>query len=449
MKILNVKGIVILAIALLVIQLVVGLILSPMLGTVIVEGINRASGTKISVSKVSVWPLTMSCSLKDLKVFDPDDEKQRMAWIKKVSVRISPLRLLSKQVVFSSVNVSGAQIDLKGEPDGSFNLQKLARGAEAKKAPAEKVSIIDRFKGKKDWFGRIYEMIKKKSSKEAVEKKQAEIKNARKIKRDVQQLPKGRRVSFKTLSDEYIFQIRNLAVTDSKINMITPDQKNVSVADARIEIRNLGIDPLKGSRFDRLSLRGKVDKDGSSAGDFSVEYSQSFKKGKQRLEFDLAAKSVDLTAVDFIYAESLPVDFNKGVISISSETLILDGALDSENSLSLRGHDIVPGRGQSFSVGVVPLSTICDAMNNVDPVDMKFSITGTVDDPKFSGFQDVLMSVIKPYLANVTGQLKEKGTKALADIIKQKTAPAPQEGEAPSQDAAQEAVETIKTLFKK
>ncbi|MFC1643766.1 AsmA family protein [Candidatus Omnitrophota bacterium] len=444
MKVLNFKGIIILVVLLLIVQLGVGLVISPILGSVVINNLNKAAGTKITVGKVNIWPLTLSCSLKDLKVFDPDDETQRMALIKKASLRISPLRLLSKQLVLSHVSISGAEIDLKGEPDGSFNIQKLARGEEAEKAPTKKTGIFGQLKGKKDWFSRIYGMIKDTSSTEAVAKKAADQEEARTVKRQIQELPKGRRVLFKTLSDEYVFQIRAFAIKNSKLNIETADKQGVSVEKASIIIRNLGIDPTRGARFDALSMRGDVNKEGTPAGTFNLEYNQSFKRHEQRTAVDISAKNIDLTAINFIYEDSLPVDFTKGIITIRSDTKIINDDLNSNNSIILKDHNVVPQGGQQAMVGIFPLASVCNALNQVDPLDIKFKITGTLENPQFKGFQDILLSLLKPYLTSmVTEGLEQKGKEALGGLL----GGAAGADASTKEDAASEAIDSIKSFL--
>ncbi|MFC1480126.1 AsmA family protein [Candidatus Omnitrophota bacterium] len=444
MNVLNIKGIIILVVILLILQMGVGLVISPILGSVVIENLNKAAGTKITVGKINVWPLTLSCSLRNLKVFDPDDETQRMALVNKASLRISPLRLLSKQLVLSHVNISGAEIDLKGEPDGSFNIQKLARGEEGEKVPAQKTGIFDQMKGKKDWFSRIYGMIKNTSSTEAVEKKAADQKEARKVTRQVQELPKGRRVLFKTLSDEYVFQVRSFSIKNSKLNIETADKQGVSVEKASIFIKNLGIDPARGARFDALSMRGDVNKDGTPSGTFNLEYNQSFKRREQRTAVDISAKNIDLTAINFVYEDSLPVDFTKGLITIRSNTKIINDNLDSNNSIILKDHNVVAKGGQQAMVGVFPLASVCDALNQVDPLDIKFKITGTLENPQFKGFQDILLSLLKPYLTSmVTEGLKEKGKEALGGLL----GGAAGAGASTKEDTASKAIDSIKSLL--
>ncbi|MDP8257886.1 MAG: AsmA family protein, partial [Candidatus Aadella gelida] len=180
MKILNVKGAGIFIGVLVIFQVAFGMVLSPILGKIIVENVNKHSAAKIDIGKVNVWPLTLSASMSNLKVFDPDSTSESMARVKKASIRVSLLRLLAKQIVVSRLSISGAEIDVKTEPDGSFNVQKLAQTDEKKK------SSRGDLRSKKDWFSKIYSMIKSKTSKEAVaEDKEAQV-SANKIKKDVE-----------------------------------------------------------------------------------------------------------------------------------------------------------------------------------------------------------------------------------------------------------------------
>lgn len=451
MKYINVKGIGILVAILIVIQLLFGLLISPFVGKIVIEQINKHSGTKISVGKISVWPLTLSCSLKDLKVFDPDKENVRIAHIKKASLRVSPLRLLSKQLVLSSLNISGAEIDLKGEADGSFNVQKLARTDKEKAAPKKKGSIFDRFGAKKDVFTQIYDMIKKDSSKEEVEKKKEEAKERKKVTKEVVELPKGRRVYFKTLSDDYVFQIRSFVIKNAEINLETAQGEKITVTRAGVVIKNLGVDPTKGARFDKLSIDGRLMQKDKPAGEFDFDYAQSFRGSTQKTVCNLSARDINLVAAKPIYQDSLPVDFSEGIISINSKTNIVNGNIDSSNSLTLKDQNMTPKSGQQVALGIIPLPTICEALNKVDPLKLKFGITGTVDNPQFTGFQEALMQLIKPYIADMTENLKEKGVSAVKDFLQKKLAP--EEGAAGAAEggaeegAARDAVESIKSLF--
>ncbi|MFC1576950.1 AsmA family protein [Candidatus Omnitrophota bacterium] len=445
MKLFNVKGIVILIAVFIAAQIVFAVLISPILGPIVIEAVNKQSGTKISIEKVTVWPLTLSCSLKNMKVFDPDNEKERIALVQKASLKLSLIGLLSKRIVISRLAVSGAEIDLKGEPDGSFNVQKLARPKEAEKKAAAKTGVFDRFRKKKDWFSRIYDMIKQKSSKEAVEKKAAEQKKTGKIERKVEELPHGRRVRFLRPGDSYVFLIKDFVIKNSRIRLEGDSGESVDVDKAAVYIKNLGLDPIAGARLDRLGAEGVLSKNGKLSGSFDLDYSQSFRKDRQTIVSDFSAKNIDLTAITFIYRDSLPVGFEKGVLSINSRTNIVNGALDSDNSITLKDHTVTP-RGGRQVVGVIPLPVVCDALNKIDPVEMKFQIAGTVDKPQFKGFEKVLLNLIKPYVANITEDLKKQGFSALKGLLKKKTG-SPEES-APAEDGAvSKTIESLKSIF--
>lgn len=420
MKVINTKGLIILIAVLVVIQLAFGLVLSPFVGAIVVDKINEYSDAKISVGSVHVWPLTLSCTLKDVRVFDPDDTEKRMVLVKKASMRVSPIALLAKRLVLADFAVKGAVIDLEGEPDGSFNVQKIAQPEEEKEAP--KTSVFDRFKGKKDWFTRVYDMVKKSSSKEASEKKIAEEAAARKPKKEVVELPRGRRVEFRTKNDQYAFMIGSFVVKDSRINIKADTGEQISVVNADLVIRKLGVKPEGGASFSKLQISGELRNGEKSAGKFNFDYNTKISRKEQRTVCDAYAKNVDLPAVSFFYKNSLPVEFKSGLITISSDSTIVNGSLDSTNSIVLRDHEVVAeGRG---TIGIIPLPTLCQALNQVNPAKFKFDITGTVDDPKISGFEQALTELVKPYLNNLAEQatenLAQKGKDYLKSLLEKK-----------------------------
>jgi len=446
MKIFNIKGIITLAVILLVFHLAVGMILSPLLSSAIVENLNKYAGTRISVGRVNVWPLTLSCSIRELKVFNPDNEKERIALVRAASIRVSPIALLSRRLVISALSVSGAEITLKGEPDGSFNIQDLAKSPEARKEEP-KTSFFDRFKGKKDWFGRVWNMLKRTSSKEAVEEKKKKAKTSKKIVRDVVELPRGRKVIF-SRPGEHVFQIKKMKINDALVNVVTDSGETLEVQKADIYLKGLGLDPGKEPTFDGLGIKGTLTKEDNVVGSFDFDYAQSFRGDTQKTTCSFRADNIDLTAVKFIYSDSLPVDFTKGDISIRSNTSIVNGGLDSKNNIVLENQNVVPKRGEKAALGLIPLPMICEALNQVDPTKLKFHITGTMEKPEFTNFQETLMTLIKPYITNVKGQLQKKAESALSGLLgkDEGTEPAAEGGEK-GDDIKTKAVESIKSFF--
>jgi hypothetical protein len=442
MKYINVKGIAIIAAILVVFQLAFGLVLSPILGKVVVDLINRSSDAKITIGSVNVWPLTLSFSMKELKVYDPDDPRKIMIEVKKASARMSSLALLSKRIVIMGVNLSGVDIDLVSEQDGSFNVAKIAQPKEEAGAPAQKASIFDRFKGKKDMFSKVFEMVKNRSSKEAVEGARQDRKQARHVKTEVVELPKGRRVLFKTSRDEYLMEVRKLSISDAHIR-VESGGESIDVDRAGISMTGIAVDPQKGAAFDSIKVSGSLSKGGDPAGTFNLSYVSRLVREGVRTDVDVSAKRIDMPALSFIYQDSLPVEVNKGMLDLSSETTIVNDSLDSKNRLTLTGHDLEPASGGAQTVGIIPMPALCQALNQVDPLKLNVNITGTVDDPKFSGLEKTLQDIAKPYLENV---VQKQAEGVLKGLIKKDTGASGGES-ASGETAAKDALKSIKSLF--
>lgn len=419
-KRLNVTGIIILVVSLALIQAGVGYLISPAFTQAVVETLNTAAGTKVIVEKVHVWPLTLSFSMDGLKIFDPDAPEKRIAEIKKASFRLSPLALLCKRIVFSHIKANGVELDLEGQPDGSFNIQKLSRAGAGRKQGGI-TAMWDRLRGGKDWFKRIYDIIKEKSSKKSAEELKAEKEEERKVIKMVSELPRGRRVVFKTVRD-YVFEIRELDLNNTRIHL--RDGNNVTdIENAGIRIRGAAFDPDKGGKFESIRMRGRVSNVGNHAGDIKLEYSSVPGWGGRKTDFEFAAKDLDVTAFKFVYRDSLPVDIVKGRLDIVTKTRIEGEKLDSRNKIELRDHQFAGRLGRQLSLGTLAGPVIVEALNAINPVKLDFDITGTVDKPEFSGFQKSLDGAIKPYVDKMGSDVQEKGLAALQNMFrKDKTA---------------------------
>ncbi len=416
----NTKGLMILISLVLVVHFGTALVISPILAPVVIDGLNRVAGTRISVEKVNVWPVTMSLSARGIRVFDPEDQSKRMVLVERSSARLSLIGLLSRRIVFSNITISGVQLDLEGEPDGSFNIQRLTR-PEKEIEPAERRKLLDEFRDKRDWFSRIYRMVRESASKKAAEEKKEQLKKSREIKKDVQPLPKGRIVRFTRPGEDFLFQVRNFSMEDSVINIVSRDAEKMSVTGANFRIRNFALDPRHGARLGSMYMGGVFEKDGENAGDFRVSYDQSFRREHLVTAIDLSARDVDLAATRFLYADSLPVSFDSGFATIESKTKITNGELDSANSLWLNDQNVVPKRGSRLTLGALPLNAICDAVNQVSPFHLRFKVSGTVENPRFEGFEEALMSVIRPYLGSMVETLRDRGIQAIGDLFSRAT----------------------------
>ena len=418
LKRINITGVGIVVTLLLIFHFGVGLFVSPLFGPAIVENINKYSGAKITIDRVNIWPLTLSFSLKGMKIFDPERQDVRIAKIDDSTVAVSPLGLLSKRLVFSRIHMKGAEINVEGTSDGSFNIGRLAPAK--KEAPASGADLGWRsLMQKKDSFGKAYEMIKKRFAKKSKDQAAEDRKNAKKVTKTVEELPKGKLVRFKNAKDLYLFEIKDLDISDAYVK-VSVSGNITEITNAKIRLGRIAYDPENGMRIDLADLRGNVNKGDKPAGKFDIFFSKSTDRNGEKAVFDAKLNDIDMDAVRFVYEDSLPVHVVKGSITLSSKTRIGSGAIDSRNEIYLKDHVLEQKMGGSPVMGFVPVSAVCEAMNSIDPLKLKFNIGGTVEKPDLGGFQESLVVLIKPYIANFQDKIKNEGLKALDKFFNKK-----------------------------
>ncbi len=445
-KRINIKGIIILAAILIVFQLIIGLIISPMISSFAVRKINESTSAKIYLERANVWPLTLSFNLKNLKVFNPDNANERIIAIGEASARISPLGLLSKKIVISSIHLNNAEINLQGEPDGSFNIQKLVRpkGFGAKEKPA--AAIWDFTKQKQDWFARIYDFLKKRFSKESIEKSKAARNAAKKTAKVVTELPKGKKVDFKSAGANYIFEIKDFNIQKASIQIKAQDGNTVEVDNAGIRLKDIGIDPKNGARVNFCNIFGNIKSSGISAGSLNFIFSEALSDNSPKTIFDFHLQNINLAALRFIYGNSLPVDLANGLLNLQSKSTVINENIDSNNTISLTKHKFAPKTKIDLSKDFMPMPIICEALNNIEPLNLNFKISGTVEKPEFSGFQKSLMELIKPNMKTIKETIKNEGINLLGDFLDKKVLKGQNSGDSNTSQNTEKKVDTKKTI---
>jgi len=429
----------------------VGYFMSPWLSSSIVDAINRSSGSKIQIERVNLWPFTLSVSLRGVKVFDPDIVGKRIILVKSASFGVSPLALLARRLVVARGRLDGVEVNLEGTPDGGFNIQHLSKpGPTAKKE--EGVSLWELAQAHKDWAGRIYGLIRKGFSKKASEKIALESREAHKVAPAVEELPRGRRVHFKTGRDRYAFEAKDVAVTDALVTVVADNGETVEISNARMVLGGVAFDKDNGIAINTFVIRGDVRKGGASIGGIELDYHRRIRRDIQKVDLDIALKEIDLAAVRFIYEDSLPVAVEQGALDLRSATSIVNGAIDSKNSITLVRHRLSPKNASDMAFGIVPMTTLCDAMNGLEPLLLQFDIGGTVDDPEFRNFQDSLLALVRPHLDALKQKVIEKGADMLRGFLKKQDA-GQEEQNVPSSDKSQPdqdvkaTIDSISSLF--
>jgi len=453
-KYLNIRNIVIVLVILAVLHFSVGLLISPKLGEFIVGRINQYSSAKVYVERVNIWPLTFSASLKNVKIFEAQNTNNKIAEIKLASIHLSPLGLLSKRLV-SEIKISGANIYLEGEPDGTFNIQKLTQPKISSGKPITPEEIAEKAIQNKDWFGKAYGLLKNRFSSGALKKKKVQAAESKNVAKTVTVLSKGRRVHFKS-KDSYLLEIKSLSVTGSNLDLKNQDGRSVQVEDARIEIGNAAIDPELGFRLGKAEVAGKIKSAGREAGSLKFSYQSTFNENASKAQFNFGLQDVNLDALRFIYENSLPLEIVKGTLDLISETLFDNGNINSINRLSLANHELNP-KGLTESSGIsMPMPLLCEALNNINPLRLDFTISGTVEKPQFKDFTHSLMAIVKPNLKNIGQVIKnEFNTKGIAGVLEAVTGKKAEKGQDVSsgtgeeKSSAQDVVNSLGSIFGK
>jgi hypothetical protein len=221
----------------------------------------------------------------------------------------------------------------------------------------------------------------------------------------------------------------------------------VDITGANVRLGRAAYDPENGMRIDLVDLRGEIKKDDRPAGRFDILFSKSVDSSGPKAVSKVGLRDVDMDAVRFVYENSLPVHVVRGLITLRSDTRINSGNIDSRNEIYLKDQALEPKSGGIQMMGFVPIASVCEAINRVDSLRLKFEITGTLEKPEFKGFQESLMALIKPYIGDIQNKLKDEGMNALGRLIGKKDG---QAGTAASSGESQNlgaAVDSLKSLF--
>jgi hypothetical protein len=160
-------------------------------------------------------------------------------------------------------------------------------------------------------------------------------------------------------------------------------------------------------------VKGKLVQNDKVKGELEFLYKTRL-KGKDLISnINIRTSRVDLPALGFVYDDSLPVYIKQGTVDINSKTTLINDVIDSRNKLVLRDQNLVAKNPSQTVAGFAKMSDVCTIINDLDPFEINFQITGTLDQPQFKGFDDALQKILQPYLTKVATQLAQQGIRAL------------------------------------
>jgi len=416
-KRLNPVKIALISIVLVVFHFATGLFISPAATDFVITQLNKNTAAKISLDKAQIWPLTLNIKLINLKIFDPDDTNKRIISTPQASFRLSIFGLLSKRIVVSHATLSNPEISLEGREDGSFNIQDIVKRSPPPSAAGKPIDV-EPLKNK-DAFGKIYNVIKSNFSKKQAEAAAQKRKEQKEVAKTVENLPRGKLIHFKTA--KYLLEIVDLDFNNAMVSFKSAEGNTIEITEAKIQLRDLGIDPRLGMRLGSFTVNANLSKDKLKLGGVYAKGISRYIRKEPNLNLDIQLKDVNLKPLEFIYRDSLPVVLEKGIINLTSKTSISPENLNSKNGLHLKEYFLSPKENIDISQGFMPMNIVCDALNKLGTIDLNFDITGTPDDPEFKGFQESLNKLIKPVLSEIGEKIQEQGFKALENFLKKKT----------------------------
>jgi hypothetical protein len=178
-----------------------------------------------------------------------------------------------------------------------------------------------------------------------------------------------------------------------------------SIRDIDLDVNGFKLLRSGGISFSTLSLKGKIPAERSCSFDAKLaQQGQSFTS-------DVNVRDLDMAAFRPFYENSLPVSFNRGFVTLESKSRMELDKLESSNHLRVDSHELV-ARKQFGLFGGAPDAVVA-AINAHSPLDLRFQIGGTPDNPSFDGFQKELMKIVGEELKNglVSGLKEDPGKK--------------------------------------
>ena len=104
----------------------------------------------------------------------------------------------------------------------------------------------------------------------------------------------------------------------------------------------------------------------------------------------------------------------------------------------------------------MPMPLLCQGLNAIDPLQLKFIISGTLDKPQFEGLVQSLKDLLKPGLKNIGQAISnEIAAKGIAGVLEEVSGKKKSPQDTTSPDAStqktnpSDAILTLQSLFNK
>ncbi len=307
------------------------------------EALDANPGMRVTFFKASVHPIFMRLDLEHVDVFDPDRSGARVLYASRVHAKPDIGSWFSGRRDFSELVLEGASVNIVKDRQGTFNVERIAH--------PEKSSGGWKHQ---DWMFNLYERLKRSARGAAVADQ------------------KGSLFSIGQL------RLRGRAVlTDHRM-------KPIVLRDFEARVYGLRWTKTGTVELDTLDVRGTFQS--ARKGRFDVGVT----RGAGELHATIDLKNFDLTPLLPLYRSTSPVFFDRGFVTLHSDTRLAAEKIDSRNHLRIDDYAMRPAVSWSPES-----STVLRALNRHRALDIRFAVTGHPDHPSFEGFVDSLLKMLE------------------------------------------------------
>ncbi|MFT5207595.1 MAG: hypothetical protein ACI9CF_001351 [Candidatus Omnitrophota bacterium] len=406
-KAINIKGIIIVAVSLLVVDSVCAYVLSPLVAPMAVSIINKNIDPKVEFKSVRVHPILLSVDLTQVSISDAENEQRQIMSASKITASIDIWSALKKQMAVSRLHIDDMQISVDKSMDGTIALT-AADGSEV-----EEVTTMDRLKqaidfGKSDWFTRVFGWIKKELKKDRSSQAKKDAEQTKTADTEVEGLKRGRIIHFGG-RDKATFKVGQVKITNAKAIVSNAGQRLPAFEKMNLTLKKFEVNQSNSIVFDSIVGKGEFATDAPGKFKFGIEFKDNV------CDSYLELHAFDLAELRPIYSNSLPIAFDRGLLELNSKSHIEEKALDSKNNLTITDHTIT--KSSMLSITGFVIGPIIEALNKQNPLKLTFDIGGTPDKPSFDGLKKIVMEMAHDEIENSTmNQMKTKASEGAAAI---------------------------------
>lgn len=307
------------------------------------EALDANPGARVTFLKARIHPIFMRLDLDNVDLFDPNAPGVRILYAAHVHARPDIGSWFAGRRDFSELVLEGASVKIVKDWQGTFNVERVAH--------PEKTGGGWKHQ---DWMFNLYERFKRSAGGAATAHQKGSV-----------------------------FKIAQLRVRG---RAVLTDHRMKPLVLRDFEARIYGLRRTKAGtmEFDTLDARGTFQS--ARKGRFDVAVTRA----ADELHAKITLKNFDLAPLLPLYRSTSPVFFDKGFVTLHSDTRLTADKIDSRNHLRIDDYAMRP------AVSWSPASTtVLRALNRHPVFEARFTVTGHPDRPSFEGLADSLVKALE------------------------------------------------------